>query len=120
PILIEHLLNDGSARVRALCAIRMCDFQDEQAALALIQALSDSDEAVPRQAIIALGNQGDPRAIPHLLRFLRYPGWRTRYYTARTLIELRSTDPHLVDALEQLAREPEAEEHDLQAEEQNC
>jgi HEAT repeat protein len=120
PVLIEHLLRDESVRVRQYCTLKLSRFHDERAVDALIQALSDPDETIPRTAINQLATLGDPRAIPHLLRFLSHPDWKVRRNTARALIELRSTDPRVAETLEQLAREPEAEEHDLEAEEWNC
>ena len=54
-----------------------------------------------------------------LFPLLEHPKWRNRLYAAEALLGMNVADERLVSAMEKLAREPEAEEHDLDAEEFN-
>jgi HEAT repeat protein len=119
PVLTEHLLGDESPGVRQMCAVSLGWFKDDRAAEALLQALADPHAPVVEAASIGLGRRGDQSAIPSLLPLLDHPERRIRYWSARALLDLQTADQRLVAALEGLARDPEAEEHDLQAKERN-
>ena len=119
PALIERLLHDESAHVRIMCAMCLRGPEDERVTEALIQALSDSDQRVLTGAISGLGHIGDRRAVPFLLPLLDHSERRVRYFGSKALLELKVADPRLVAALERLAQDPEAEEHDLQVDEDN-
>ena len=67
-----------------------------------------------------LGDRGDQQATPLLLRLLEHPDRRNRLSAARALVSLRVADQRLVETLERLAQDPEADEHDLEALEFNA
>jgi HEAT repeat protein len=120
PVLIEHLLQDQSHRVQSVCAVCLGRFKDERAVHGLMQALGDPEPSVLELASASLGTIGDDRAVQSLLPLLDHPQWKVRANAAWALIRLKASEERLVSALEQLAREPEAEEHDLEADEWNC
>jgi HEAT repeat protein len=94
-------------------------FPDRRAVEALLQVLTDSDLRLVKSAIVGLGNLGDCRAIPSLLPMLDHPERSVRFFTASALLKLKTVDQRLVAALEKLTQDPEAEEHDLAADEWN-
>jgi HEAT repeat protein len=120
PALVEHMLSDESSHVRLTCAAFMDRFPDRRAVEALLQVLTDSDLRLVKSAIRGLGNLGDPRAILSLLPMLDHPERSVRFFTASALLKLKAVDQRLVAALEKLTQDPEAEEHDLDADEWNC
>lgn len=117
PALIHHLLHDASPHLRRICASFLDRFHDERTIQPLIKCLTDADAKVATSAIGALGAIGDARAIPALLPLLDHPLWSIRHRASWALVELMVVDPRLIDALEKLARAPEAEEDDLSIEE---
>jgi HEAT repeat protein len=112
PALIHHLREDASAHVRLMVASCLDTFQDSRAVEPLIERLEDPDWKMLTAAALGLGLIGDKRAVPALFPLLHYPHWRVRHAAAWALIELGASDARLVAAIEQLAREPEAEEHE--------
>jgi len=120
PALVEHLLHDPSPGVREMCVAFLNRFADERATAALRQALADTHQRVAQVAAIHLARSGDRTVIPAMLPLLDHPEWSDRFSAARVLLDLRVADRRLVTALEHLAREPEAEDHDLQVAEWNC
>jgi HEAT repeat protein len=114
PALIEHLRNDPAPGVRRMCVAFLRLFRDERADDALRRALEDSSPLVVCLASEQVGESGDPRAVPLLLPLLDHPDRDVRFSAANALLKLRAADPRLVAALEQLARDPEAEEYDLE------
>lgn len=118
-VLLEHLVHDESSHVRVMCGWFMHCYKDASAVEPLIAALEDPDMSVVTGAATVLGLLGDERAIPGLLRLLDLPEWYVRYYACESLMQLGAREPRLVAALEHLAREPEAAEHDLRAREWN-
>jgi HEAT repeat protein len=113
PVLIQHLQEDPSPGVRQMCVAFLDAFDDERAADALLQSIADPDARVVYAACSQLGRKGDRRAIPALLPLLDHADRETQLCAARALLRLKSADARLVAALEQLARDPEAEDHDL-------
>src|SRR3989442_14665380 len=103
-----------------MCAVALERLGDERAADALLQALADPDWRVLSAAGTGLVRLGDRRAIPPLLRLLDHADRSVRYGVCRDLLNLKAGDQRLVDALERLSQDPEAEEHDLEADEWNC
>jgi HEAT repeat protein len=119
PALIEHLRADSSPGVRMMCVVFLHQFADDQVVEALRQALADPQWEVVTAASVGLGKRGDRRAIPWLLPLRDHSDRRIRYYAARALLRLKTGDQRLVAGLEQLSRDPEADEHDLRAAERN-
>jgi HEAT repeat protein len=114
PALIWHLAGDESAKVRWTCAWQLEHFPGEHVSEALRQALADPDPDVVHSACIVLGDRGDRQATPMLLRLLEHPDRRNRLSAARALVKQRVADERLVEALERLSLDPEANEHDLE------
>jgi HEAT repeat protein len=119
PALIEHLLHDESADVRGMCAWMLEIYPREPVTGALRQALADSDPDVVHHASVVLADREDRDSIPLFLSLLDHEGWRHRLSAARALVKLKVADPRLVREMEELARDPEAEEHDLDVLEYN-
>jgi quinoprotein glucose dehydrogenase len=69
--VIESLLEDGDAEVRAQTAKVFGDARFAQASKGLVKALSDASSRVRFFAAIALGNIGDQKAVQPLLAMLR-------------------------------------------------
>jgi HEAT repeat protein len=119
PVLIRHLLEDESAHVRKTCARVLGYHEGEPVSEALRRALFDPDQEVVWNAAIALRNRGDRQAIPLLLTLLEHEDRRNRLCASEVLLELHVADQRLVETLEKLARDPEAEEYDLEVGEWN-
>jgi len=91
-------LKDGSAPARFTAANKLGKLGDRKAVLPLIAALDDEDDKVLDNVIFALGELGDARAVPHLVRVLgRNKSERARKSAAKALGMLGSRDA--VDAL---------------------
>jgi HEAT repeat protein len=120
PALAKHLLHDESGTVRALCAWRLLELGGEGVADALLQALADSVPGVLMAASMGAAKVGDGRAIPPLRHLLDHPDRNVRHVASRALLTLRAVDQRVVSTLEELAQDPEAEEHDLEVDEWNC
>src|ERR1700690_1185688 len=65
--LITAALKDSSAKVRATAAIALADAEHAEIDT-LLPAVDDDDDEVRQLAITALGEVGDVRAVPRLLR----------------------------------------------------
>lgn len=120
PDLIRLLRTDASNHVRLMCAVAFTLRPDPDAFDALVEALRADDWKMVTAACTALARLGDLRAAGELFPLLTHPGWGVRLSACVALLELRVGDNRIVDALRQLAREPEAEEHDLVAAESRC
>jgi HEAT repeat protein len=120
PALTQHLLHDESDHVRAICAWRLLELGGEGVVDALLQALADSVPGVLMAASMGAAKMGDLRAIPPLRRLLDHPERNVRYVASRALLTLKAVDQRVVSTLEELAQDPEAEEHDLEVDEWNC
>jgi HEAT repeat protein len=115
PALIRHALGNEPLPVRYHYAMDLNEFDDPRATDALIQLLAEQDGTM---LLIAAGglcrsSHRDPRAIPALLPLLDHSCRDVRFQTAGLLLRLNAADWRLVAALEQLARDPEAEEYEL-------
>jgi HEAT repeat protein len=119
PVLIRHLLEDESADMRKTCAGVLGDIEGEAISEALRKALFDPDPGVVWSAAIAVRDREDRTAIPLLLALLEHPDRRNRLCASEVLLELQVADQRLVETLEKLARDPEAEEYDLEVGEWN-
>ena len=62
PVLVDHLANDESAKVRQYCALILGRIGDPESIPALTGALSDSDAGVRDRAVAALQTIGEEEA----------------------------------------------------------
>lgn len=116
--LAERLLTDPSALVRDRCALALM-FQDEPppvAAAALVGGLDDEHPSVVRLCACALRHCPGQAVLAPLVRLLTHPDWTVRYQAVVGLIDRGAVDERVVAAIEQMAREPDAAEHDAMLE----
>jgi HEAT repeat protein len=66
--LIASASKDASPKVRAAAAVALADAEATERSDALVAAIDDDDDEVRQLAITALGEIGDERAVPRLLR----------------------------------------------------
>ncbi len=66
--LVASALKDASPKVRAAAAVALADAEATERSDALLAAIDDDDDEVRQLAITALGEVGDERAVPRLLR----------------------------------------------------
>lgn len=116
--ILDLLANDPSFMVRRTAATYLRAF--ENATPGLITALDDADRGVVEFACDSLSELGDAAAIPCLLKVLDHPNWDVREAACRALLSFGVGDQRVVTAIEQLIREPEAADHDLDVEEDHA
>jgi len=118
--LIDHLLEDPSDDVRWMCAFSLHFFKSERTMPAFIQALADSNDRVVCSACDSLGDYNHPDAINALYGMLPNPSWNARLHTCASLLKLQQVNAEVIACLEQLEREPEAQEHNADARRTNA
>ncbi len=107
PLLVKSLAADPVAAVRQCVARSLGRIGGEhpsegvEALAGLLDALQDADRNVVRAAAKALGEIGDTRVVPNVIRLMKQPEPVIRQVCALALGDLKSTDalPVLVQAL---------------------
>ena len=98
--LIGEALRDSSAKVRARAAIALADGDGGHIHIeALLAAVDDEDDEVRQLAITALGEIGDARAVPRLVRAAEDPRPSMRYQAVIALSRLDADEETRVKVL---------------------
>jgi len=113
PSLVQHLRHDDTEGIRAMCAASLWLIGDRRAVPGLIEALNDPSQQVVGAVCRALGELGDPAAVEPLHSLLFHLSWHVRFQACWALDKLGATDATVLAALEQLAQEPEAADHNV-------
>lgn len=112
-VLIHGLLEDGDARVRAAAALAAGTLGGERAVRPLVGLLeAEEDEEVVRAVLGALGQLGDPGAVPAVEKravgsFFSRPSNEVRIAAYRTLHRIGT--PHAMRLLEQAREDKDPE-----------
>lgn len=106
--LIDHLRNDKSGEVRAMCVIALGNIggmYDE-----IIGALTDPDQMVKKCAMAALRNNGIRASIPFLKPLLDDEEWSVKYLACFSMMTLGTSNAKVVETLSSLREIPTAVE----------
>jgi HEAT repeat protein len=79
PLLERALKNDEHAQVRGAAAVALADVKGNEGLATLLAAVEDVDGYVRQMALSALGEIGDPRALPRIERALADERPEVRY-----------------------------------------
>lgn len=110
-VIIDHALNDESARVRAVCISKLTH-GSRRALQTVIDTASDPDSDVRVQVAMVFLWRRSRSGIRVLRGLLADPSWRVRHAACSCLLHHEIADQQVIETLEQLAQEPEATEHD--------
>lgn len=144
PAILDHLTHDSSPGVRVMCVFAAESIGSDAAMEGLKAALDDPDEHVRYGAAFAFPTCADSRAVDKIRELLHDPAsslrsgsamslirlgivddqvmnvlvgdpsWEARREVAQELINAKVADRRIVDAVEHLMHEPEAEEYEAQ------
>lgn len=110
--LIQHLQDDPAHQVRHMCVAGLRNRSNSQRKMqGLIAALQDEHYTVVFPACLSLGQIGDPQAIEPLRCVLSHSSWNVRFYACQALVRLNSVNLPVVNLLEELTQQPEAQQH---------
>lgn len=89
--LLDRLVSDASADVRARSAAVIRHFRDQRALRALRRLVHDDNEFVRLHAVRAAGDRFYADLLPDLSRALRDPSWRVRDAAVKALLPFGSS-----------------------------
>jgi len=150
PILLDHLANDPSGGVRAMCAAAAGFSGDDAEMERYVEALMDPYENVRIAACWQFAHQQDRRAVDVIRGLVRDPNqwvrssaasvlirlgvideqvmdllsgdesWEVRLSVVEELIKAEVADQRIVRAIERMMQEPDAQEHEVMMSEMNA
>ncbi len=115
-ILARHLVESKNDWIRLSCAIMLMSKQSSTVNNAYLKALDDTFEKVAQVACVEVGARGGTEGTAALYRALDREEWHLRLSACKALIEQKTADQRVVDALLSMKLEPEATEHDFEDE----